>query len=281
MRHIAVFAFAALFAGCANAELENKVKELESGKGQCEKDLKSAEAAKRSLQQKLAQAQTEAPKVNLDEVGKTLGVKPGEKLFATFDTSMGTIVAELFWEKVPNTVTNFVQLAEGTKEWTDPKTGKKEKKPLYNGTIFHRVIPDFMIQGGDPLGNGTGGPGYTFADEFHPSLKHDSPGVLSMANSGRNTNGSQFFITEKETPWLDRRHTVFGHVTEGLDLIPKITHVEKADGEGGSKPKVDIVLKSLTIGRGAPAAAATDKPRKKKSEGADKAESTDKPAKPE
>jgi peptidyl-prolyl cis-trans isomerase A (cyclophilin A) len=266
MRHIPVFAFALLFAGCANAELENKVKELETSKGQCEKDLKTAEAAKRSLQQKLAQAQTEAPKVNLDEVGKTLGVKPGEKLYATFDTSMGTIVAELFWEKAPNTVTNFVQLAEGTKEWTDPKTGKKEKKPLYNGTIFHRVIPEFMIQGGDPLGNGTGGPGYTFADEFHPSLKHDSPGVLSMANSGRNTNGSQFFITEKETPWLDRRHTIFGHVTEGLDLIPKITHVEKADGEGGSKPKVDIVLKSLRIGRGSPGAtpASTEKPAKNK-----------------
>ena len=265
MRHITVFTFALLFAACANAELENKVKELETSKGQCEKDLKSAEAAKRSLQQKLAQAQTEGPKVNLDEVGKTLGVKPGEKLYATFDTSMGTLVAELFWEKAPNTVTNFVQLAEGSKEWTDPKTGKKEKKPLYNGTIFHRVIPDFMIQGGDPLGNGTGGPGYTFADEFHPSLKHDTPGVLSMANSGRNTNGSQFFITEKETPWLDRRHSIFGHVTEGLDLIPKITRVEKADGEGGSKPKVDIVLKSVTIGRGAPAAAApsTEKAKKK------------------
>jgi peptidyl-prolyl cis-trans isomerase A (cyclophilin A) len=268
MRQFSVFAFAIFFAGCANAELENKVKELEASKGQCEKDLKSAEAAKRSLQQKLAQAQNEAPKVKLDEIGATLGVKPGEKLFATFDTSMGTLVAELFWEKAPNTVVNFVQLAEGTKEWNDPKTGKKEKKPLYNGTIFHRVIPDFMIQGGDPLGNGTGGPGYTFADEFHPSLKHEGPGVLSMANSGRNTNGSQFFITEKETPWLDRRHSIFGRVTEGLDLIPKITRVEKADGEGGSKPRVDIVLKSVTIGRGSPAspAAPAEKPRRKKAE---------------
>jgi peptidyl-prolyl cis-trans isomerase A (cyclophilin A) len=253
MRHIIVYLVAAIFAGCANAELEQKVRDLESGKTRCEADLKAAEAAKRSLQQKLAQVQTEAPRVNLDEVGKTLGVKPGEKIFATFDTSMGTVVAELFWEKAPNTVTNFVQLAEGTKEWTDPKTGKKEKKPLYHGTIFHRVIPDFMVQGGDPQGNGTGGPGFTFADEFHPSLKHDGPGILSMANSGRNTNGSQFFITEKETPWLDRRHSIFGRVTEGLDLIPKMTRVEKADGDGGSRPKVDIVLKSVTIGRGAPA----------------------------
>jgi peptidyl-prolyl cis-trans isomerase A (cyclophilin A) len=259
MRSIVVFAFAALFAGCANAELEQKVKELESGKAQCDKDLKSAEAAKRSLQQKLAQLQTEAPKVNLDEVGKALGVKPGEKLYATFDTTMGSLVVELFWEKAPNTVTNFVQLAEGTKEWTDPNTGKKEKKSLYNGTIFHRVIPDFMIQGGDPLGNGTGGPGFRFEDEFHPSLKHDGPGVLSMANSGRNTNGSQFFITEKETPWLDRKHSIFGRVTTGLELIPKITRVEKSDGEGGSRPKVDIVLRSVTIGRGAPAAAPAGK----------------------
>ena len=162
---------------------------------------------------------------------------------------MGTLVAELFWEKAPSTVTNFVQLAEGAKEWTNPKTGKTEKTPLYNGTIFHRVIPDFMIQGGDPLGNGTGGPGFRFADEFNPELRHIGAGVLSMANSGPNSNGSQFFITEKDTPWLDGRHSVFGKVVEGADLIPKITRVEKS---GGDKPKVDIVLKKVTIGRGSP-----------------------------
>jgi peptidyl-prolyl cis-trans isomerase A (cyclophilin A) len=181
-----------------------------------------------------------------------LGVKPGEKLFATFETSMGTMVAELFWEKVPTTITNFVQLTEGTKEWLNPKTGEKTKTPLYNGTIFHRVIPDFMIQGGDPLGSGMGGPGFRFEDEFHPDLRHIGAGVLSMANSGRNTNGSQFFITEKDTPWLDGRHTVFGKITEGADLIPKITRVEKSDGPEGSRPKVDIVLKKVIIGRGAP-----------------------------
>ncbi len=241
-------------AACANAELEQRVKDLEDKNASMEKELKTAEQQKRDLQQKLAQAQ-KAPspaKANLDEVGKVLGVKPGEKLFATFETSMGTMVAELFWEKVPTTITNFVQLTEGTKEWLNPKTGEKTKTPLYNGTIFHRVIPDFMIQGGDPLGSGMGGPGFRFEDEFHPDLRHIGAGVLSMANSGRNTNGSQFFITEKDTPWLDGRHTVFGKITEGADLIPKITRVEKSDGPEGSRPKVDIVLKKVIIGRGAP-----------------------------
>jgi peptidyl-prolyl cis-trans isomerase A (cyclophilin A) len=238
---------------CANAELEQKVKDLEDKNAALERDLKAAEQARRGLQQRLAQAQKTppAPKLSVEEAGKALGVKPGEKLFATFDTSMGTLSAELFWEKAPVTVLNFVQLAEGTKEWTDPRTNEKVKKPLYNGTIFHRVIPDFMIQGGDPLGQGTGGPGYRFEDEFHPDLRHVGPGVLSMANSGRNTNGSQFFITEKDTPWLDDRHSVFGKVVEGADLIPKITRVEKSDGPQGSRPKVDVVLKKVTISRGA------------------------------
>ena len=253
MRVISSLLFVATLAlsggACANAELEQKVKDLEEQKTVVEKELKASEQARKNLQQKLAQASAAPPKVNTDDVAKTLGVKPGEKLYATFETTMGILVAELFWEKAPNTVTNFVQLAEGAKEWTNKKTGKVEKTPLYNGTIFHRVIPDFMIQGGDPDGNGTGGPGFRFADEFNPELRHIGPGVLSMANSGKNTNGSQFFITEKDTPWLDGRHSVFGKVTEGADLIPKITRVEKSEGD---KPKVDIVLKKVTIGRGAP-----------------------------
>jgi peptidyl-prolyl cis-trans isomerase A (cyclophilin A) len=240
-------------SACSAKELEDKNKKLEADLGSCQENLKNAEQAKRNLEKRLAQASTPPPPaVNLDDVAKQLGVKAGDKLYATFDTSMGTLVAELYWDKVPNTVLNFVQLAEGQKEWTDPKSGKQVKRPLYDGTIFHRVIPDFMIQGGDPLGNGTGGPGYKFADEFNPALHHDGPGVLSMANSGPNTNGSQFFITEKATPWLNGKHTIFGHVTEGLELIPKITHVEKADGPTGSRPAKDIVLKRVLIGRGTP-----------------------------
>src|SRR3954469_19549060 len=124
-------------------------------------------------------------------------------LYATLKTSMGDIVVHLFDDKAPKTVANFVGLATGAKEWTDPKTGQKVKRPFYNGTTFHRVIPGFMIQGGDPLGNGTGGPGYRFDDEFNPDLRHSKAGILSMANAGPNTNGSQFFITVRPTPQLD------------------------------------------------------------------------------
>ena len=130
--------------------------------------------------------------------------EPG--LYATINTSMGAIVCKLFEKEAPLTVQNFMGLARGTKEWTDPRTGQKVTRPLYNGTTFHRVIPKFMIQGGDPLGTGTGGPGYSFKDEFSPLLKFDQPGRLAMANSGPNTNGSQFFITEGLTPHLNNHH---------------------------------------------------------------------------
>jgi len=167
--------------------------------------------------------------------------------FAHFTTTEGNFTVRLFEEQAPNTVANFVGLAEGSKEWTDPKNGQKVKKPLYNGLIFHRVIADFMIQGGDPLGNGTGGPGYRFADEFNPSLKHDRPGILSMANAGPNTNGSQFFITLVPTPWLDNRHTIFGEVTEGMDVVQKIG--KTATSKPGDRPVKPIAIQSLTIER--------------------------------
>ena len=142
-------------------------------------------------------------------------------LIAHFHTSKGEIVVQLFFDKVPRTVGNFVGLAEGTRSWRAPD-GKERTAPFYDGLIFHRVIADFMIQGGCPLGRGTGGPGYRFADEFHPSLKHGKPGILSMANSGPGTNGSQFFITHVETPWLDGKHSVFGEVTQGQTVVDAI-----------------------------------------------------------
>ena len=169
-------------------------------------------------------------------------------LHAHFTTSEGSFTIRLFDEQAPNTVANFTGLAEGTKEFADPKTGQKVKRPFYNGLIFHRVIEDFMIQGGDPLGTGTGGPGYKFADEFHPTLRHSKPGILSMANAGPGTNGSQFFITLAATPWLDNRHSVFGEVVEGLDVIEKIGSTPTS--KPGDRPLKPIVVESVEIRRG-------------------------------
>jgi peptidyl-prolyl cis-trans isomerase A (cyclophilin A) len=171
--------------------------------------------------------------------------KKGKPMFAKFETNHGNFKVRLFSDKAPKTVDNFAGLAEGTKEWTDPKTGKKLKKPFYDGLTFHRVIDNFMIQGGDPVGNGTGGPGYRFEDEFNKELRHKK-GVLSMANAGPNTNGSQFFITVADTPWLDGRHTVFGEIVEGMDVIDKIAKVKK---DSGDKPLEPVVMKKVTIER--------------------------------
>jgi len=224
--------------------LKGKLNTLESDKSALQARLKASEARVKALEETARAAEKKA---FVDETANALGVKAGQPLFATFKTSMGDIVVELFWEKTPRTVRNFVELAEGKKAWTDPKTNQSVTKKLYDGTIFHRVIPNFMIQGGDPLGSGMGGPGYKFSDEFVAELKHDAPGTLSMANSGPNTNGSQFFLTEVPTPHLDGRHTVFGRVTSGLELIGQIARVEKGAQD---RPKTDVVLKSVVIGRG-------------------------------
>jgi peptidyl-prolyl cis-trans isomerase A (cyclophilin A) len=168
-------------------------------------------------------------------------------VYATFDTSEGTIVVRLFEAEAPITVKNFIELAEGSREWTHPHTRAKSKTPLYNGTIFHRVIPDFMVQGGDPAGTGMGGPGYQFQDETKGSPhKFDKPGKLAMANSGPGTNGSQFFITVAATPWLTGNHTIFGEVVEGQDIADKITKLPRNRQD---KPNNDVVLKSVTIER--------------------------------
>lgn len=166
--------------------------------------------------------------------------------YAIFETSQGNIVIRLLEKEAPKTVANFVGLAEGAKEFTDPKTGKKVKQPFYNGLTFHRVIPNFMIQGGCPLGTGTGDPGYKFSDEFHPSLKHDKAGKLSMANSGPNTNGSQFFVTVAATPWLDNKHTIFGAVIEGQDVADKISKLPR---DSGDRPRQGVTLQKVRIER--------------------------------
>ncbi|HUH05541.1 MAG TPA: peptidylprolyl isomerase, partial [Kofleriaceae bacterium] len=186
------------------------------------------------------------------------GIKGKGVLLVTLQTSVGSIQCELFEKQTPMTVANFVGLARGIKAFTDPVTGKTRKGvPFYDGTIFHRVIPKFMIQAGDRLGKGTGGPGYRFADEIHPDLRHDRPGVLSMANAGPGTNGSQFFITEVATPHLDTRHTVFGRCAN-LDVVEKIAGVATS---GGNRPATDVVLKKVQLSRGpAPAVAAPSAP---------------------
>jgi peptidyl-prolyl cis-trans isomerase A (cyclophilin A) len=154
------------------------------------------------------------------------GIPQGQgDLYAVFQTSAGNITVRLFEKDAPKTVANFVGLATGAKEWTDPRTGQKTTARLYDGTVFHRVIPDFMIQGGDPLGRGIGGPGYKFEDEFQSGKRFDKPGLLAMANAGPNTNGSQFFITEVPTPHLNNKHTIFGEVVKGGELVPKITRM--------------------------------------------------------
>jgi len=169
------------------------------------------------------------------------------RVLAHFDTTLGKFTIELFADKTPKTVANFTGLAEGTKEWKHPKTGEKHTKPYYDGIIFHRVINGFMIQGGDPLGQGTGGPGYKFADEFNPKRRHAKAGVLSMANSGPNTNGGQFFITLVATPWLDDKHSIFGEVTDGMDVVNRIG--KTPTGKPGDRPLKPITIESVVIER--------------------------------
>src|SRR5580658_533005 len=179
---------------------------------------------------------------------------PEPGLYATIHTSMGDIRVKLYEKEAPITVQNFVALTRGTKAWKDPKTGQMVKRPLYAGTIFHRVIPNFMIQGGDPTGTGSGDPGFTIPDEFSPNLKFDVPGRLAMANTGQpHTGECQFFITVAPTPWLNGKHTIFGQVVEGQDVVTKIVSVPTGAQD---RPKTPVKIVSIVIKREGPAPAA-------------------------
>jgi len=167
-----------------------------------------------------------------------------EQTLATLHTSEGDITVELLPNHAPKTVRNFVGLATGTQEWTNPRTGQKTSEPLYTSVIFHRVIPGFMIQGGDPLGTGTGGPGYRFADEIHPELVFNQPYLLAMANAGPGTNGSQFFITTAATPWLNGKHTIFGRVVSGTEVVDAIERVPTGRQD---RPVTDVVINSIDV----------------------------------
>lgn len=165
--------------------------------------------------------------------------------YATFNTNKGEFKAKLIADHAPITVANFVDLAQGKREWKDPNDGQRKTVPLYDGTVFHRVIPNFMVQGGDPLGTGTGGPGYRFEDETPPGgPSFDKPGLLAMANAGPNTNGSQFFVTVAPTPWLTGKHTIFGEVVEGMDVV---TQISELPTDGSDRPQDEVVLEKVTI----------------------------------
>ena len=172
---------------------------------------------------------------------------PGDgDLQAVLHTNHGDIQVDLYEDRAPKTVANFVGLATGKRPWKDPQSGETKNDPFYDGIIFHRIIDGFMLQGGDPTGTGRGGPGYKFADEFHPELRHDEAGVLSMANSGPDTNGSQFFITLGPTPHLDDKHAVFGKVVGGMDVVEKIGSVPT---DSGDRPREDVVIESVDVQR--------------------------------
>jgi len=192
----------------------------------------------------IQEGQTAVATVKLKQTGVKIWGDNNKGLLAIFHTTMGDFTVKLFPDKTPETVANFVGLATGTKEYTDRKTGDKKKGKFYDGLSFHRVIPNFMIQGGRPLGTGTGDPGYKFKDEFDSSLKFNKKGLLAMANSGPGTNGSQFFITVKKTPWLNNKHTIFGEVVEGYDIVKKMSRVKTARGD---KPVKPLLIESLEI----------------------------------
>lgn len=223
-----------------NERLTTRVADLEKEKSRLEREADQLHA-------KVGKLEEEVARFERRELVARLGIGEGESIGAELRTTKGTIHCELWPQVAPNTVVNFVELAEGTREWTDPATKQPTKRPLYDGTIFHRVIPKFMIQGGDPLGKGTGGPGYKFEDEVSSGVTFDGPGLLAMANSGPATNGSQFFITDRATPeHLNGKHTIFGKCADA-DVVQAIAETER---DGRDRPLTDVVLQKVRVIRG-------------------------------
>ena len=238
--------FMMLVAGCSNPEMDAENQSLKDEVSKLTTEKKSMDRENDKLASKVRTLESELASLKSAAVFDALGIDSGGKLGAVFHTSMGSIECELWPEIAPITVQNFVGLAEGTKEWKDEKANEMTKRPLYSGTIFHRVIPKFMIQGGDPIGTGTGGPGYRFEDETSASVTFDKPGLLAMANAGPNTNGSQFFITDRSTPaHLNGRHTIFGSC-ENLDVVEAIASVAQG---ARNRPTDDVVLKRVEVRR--------------------------------
>ncbi len=236
-----------LLTACGpDPELTAELDRLQGDVDELALKLERTERERDALKNRVSTLQERVDAQKLAEMLARLGLEPGQELGATLDTTQGTITCELFPEHAPITVTNFVELAEGSREWTDPATGEKTKRKLYDGTIFHRVIPGFMVQGGDPLGKGSGGPGYKFQDEVGSGMKFDKPGLLAMANAGPGTNGSQFFITLGTPAHLNGKHTIFGFC-EPQETVEAIAGVERGSRD---KPAVDQVLRRVTITRG-------------------------------
>jgi peptidyl-prolyl cis-trans isomerase A (cyclophilin A) len=229
--------------GCT-AELETELAQSRTEVESLQRSVDKAEAEKAVLEARVERLQGELARLEQADVLRRLGLETGQTLKAVLTTSGGTLTCELWPDKAPDTVLNFVELAEGTREWTDPMSGRKVRRPLYDGTILHRVIPGFMIQAGDPLGNGTGGPGYKFPDEKQ-TLKFTEPGLLAMANAGPDTNGSQFFVTLEAVPHLNGKHTIFG-TCGPLASAVAIASVER---DKRDRPLRDVVLRSVRIQR--------------------------------
>ena len=226
------------------AELEQERDALQAQVNDLGRELEGVAAERAVLEARVERLQGEMAQLKQAELIRRLGLRPGQTLAADLVTSRGTLTCELWPDKAPQTVLNFVELAEGTREWTDPMSGRQVRRPLYDGTIFHRVIPGFMIQAGDPLGTGTGGPGYKFPDESQ-DLKFSDPGLLAMANAGPDTNGSQFFVTLEAVPHLNGRHTIFGSCGP-LEAAVEIARVQR---DKRDRPKKDVVLRKVTVKR--------------------------------